>query len=277
MKPTVVKRTTRGVRCPVGSVRLQVGGTGAVFAFLDDPTIVAKLPYEDEECIARLNMEKRILARLRADSEDGHPHIVRVVRMEEDDRGGRIVMERAKHGCIRLFFHGEEGRQTPLAERMRWCREVASAVVYIHSKGVIQGDLGGRNILLREDCTACLCDFAGSGLDDVRPEVWAQSGFCHPAEELRGTITGELHALGSTIYEIITFITPHWEAEKVEVDKGWGEGKADELMRAGRYPDVTNIPLGGIVAQCWAGDFATAKSVLDALDEEVCLCIPRRI
>ncbi|EPE06830.1 serine threonine protein kinase [Ophiostoma piceae UAMH 11346] len=266
---TIARTITRGLRQPAGCELLEFGSTGAVFAFLNDPKTVAKLPFEADEYIARLNQEKCILTRLRADEDDGHPHVVRCVRMEEDDRGGRIILERATHGALRVYFHKEEGRQATMAERVRWCHQVASAVVYMHSKGVVQGDLGGRNILLREDRTVCLCDFAGSGIDGIRPEVWAQSGFRHPMEELQGTVQGELHALGSTIYEIVTSTCPHWEEEKAEVDKGWGEGKADELMRSGKYPYITGILLGDVIAKCWAGEFTTSQSVLEAIDQEV--------
>ena len=269
MEPTVVKTITRGVRRPDGCTLLQMGGTGAVYAFDDDPTIVAKLPFEAEGYIARLNIEKRILSRLGADRDGGHPNIVRVIRIEENDRGGRIVMERAKYGSIRKFFREEEAQQTSTAERLQWCRQVASAVAYTHEKGVIQSDLGGRNILLREDRTVCLCDFAGSGIDGSVPVVWAQSGFGHPDVKLHGTIQSELHALGSTLYEIMTLSYPHWDEERVDVERGWGEGKADQLMEEGKYPDTTGIMLGDTIAKCWRGEFMNAQSVLDSIDREV--------
>jgi hypothetical protein len=53
-----------------------------------------------------------------------------------------------------------------------------------------------------------LCDFAGSSIDGSLPTVWAQDGFKHPTAD-RTTIQAELHALGSTIYQIITSFAPH--------------------------------------------------------------------
>lgn len=66
-------------------------------------------------------------------------------------------------------------------------------------------------------------------------------GFRHPDEDVQGTVKGEIHALGSTIYELVTSTCPHWDEEKEELDKGWGDGRADALMREGKYPDVTTI------------------------------------
>ncbi|KIH86372.1 hypothetical protein SPBR_08900 [Sporothrix brasiliensis 5110] len=263
---------SRGVRRPEGCSLLQFGSTGAVYEFVDDPTIVAKLPFEEKEYVARLQGEMRILKRLGADQEHGrHPHIVRCIRMEDNDRGGRIILERAEHSALRLYFsETEEGQQVSEAERVQWCRQVTGAVAYIHSKGVIQGDLGNRNVLLRRDRSVCLCDFAGSGIDGERPEVWAQSGFRHPKDEMQGTVAGELHALGSTLYEIVTSRIPHWKEEKAyEAEYGF-DGKADELMREGKHPDTTGLPLGAVIAGCWAGEFTTAQAVLDAIDETAC-------
>ncbi|CAK7234504.1 hypothetical protein SCUCBS95973_008959 [Sporothrix curviconia] len=72
-------------------------------------------------------------------------------------------------------------------------------------------------------------------------------------------MAGELHALGSTMYEILTSHIPFWEEEKsYEVEFGY-DGKAEELMRERKYPDVMGMPLGDIVAQCWAASVMVIK------------------
>lgn len=94
------------------------------------------------------------------------------------------------------------------------------ALQYVHEHGIRHADLGGRNLLLDSSRTILLCDFAGSAIDDEPCTVQAESGFKHPNddENERATIRAELHALGSTIYEIITSSQPHGKVEEWVVD-----------------------------------------------------------
>jgi len=84
--------------------------------------------------------------------------------------------------------------------------------------------------------------------------VIAESGYRHPnkCEYRKPTIRGEIHTLGSTIYEIITGTQPHEALEDWEVDK---------LIEEGKYPDVRVVPLGGVISKCWNGEFKSAAEV----------------
>ncbi|KIH93627.1 hypothetical protein SPBR_09172 [Sporothrix brasiliensis 5110] len=251
---------TRGVRCPAGGKRLMHGGTGTVYTFCDKPGVVAKLPYEDDDHKALFETEKRIFRRLGT----AHPHIVPCLGIEDDDRGGRIYLKHAAHSAIRLYFRS--GGRASMAERVRWAADLASAVHYMHEKGVRQGDIGGRNVLLDADRTILLCDFAGSGIDGAPPVVWAEGGFRHPADRDPNTRTGtmpcELHALGSTIYELITSHGPHGTHDDD------GAGMAARLLRQGEYPDVSNVALGDIIEKCWKTEFSSAQEVVDCIREK---------
>lgn len=77
-----------------------------------------------------------------------------------------------------------------------------------------------------------------------------ECGFKHPIEN--ATIQAELHALRSTIYEIITSSQP-W--------KGIVEGLCCKWIDEGKYPDVSQIKLGAIIAKCWKGEFGSAEEV----------------
>ncbi|ORX92387.1 hypothetical protein BCR34DRAFT_439800, partial [Clohesyomyces aquaticus] len=88
---------------------------------------------------------------------------------------------------------------------------IAKAVQYVHDHGIRHSDIGGRNILLDSSRTVLLCDFARSSIDRNPPRVRAEEGFKHLVlkENWKGTMQSELHALGSTIYEIITSKRPY--------------------------------------------------------------------
>jgi serine/threonine protein kinase len=244
----------RGVKSPKGAKLLMMGATGATYIYPDKPQQVLKLPFRDEDCFKHFEIEKRIYRRLGT-----HPNIINCLQIDDD----AIFLERAEHGCIRLYYNN--GGTATLEERIKWSRDLANAVQYLHNKNVRQGDIGGRNILLDVNRNIRLCDFAGSAIDNVRASVVAQDGFRHPDrdEALTPTIRGEIHALGSTIFELVTFSCPHQQEEAEE----WG--MAGELIRQGKYPDVTHVVLGDIIAKCWRGEYISAKEVADAINDKV--------
>ncbi|SRR6266699_3893971 len=76
-------------------------------------------------------------------------------------------------------------------------------------------DLRGRNVLPDASRTVRLCDFAGSAIDDNDATVSAESGSRHPDDnevEFHAT-AAELHAIGSTMLEMMTSLKP-WEKEE---------------------------------------------------------------
>jgi serine/threonine protein kinase len=183
-----------------GTEHFRNGGSGILYTYPGCTTEVIKLPFSSEASTANLEIEKRVYQRL-----GYHPNIIRCLRIE--DYG--IHLERAKHSSVREYY--AEGGSATLEERMKWSRDVANALQYIHEHNVRHADLSGKNVLLDSSRTVRLCDFAGSAIDDNPSTVWAQSGFRHPDDDEveLSTTRAELHALGSTIFEIITFSQPH--------------------------------------------------------------------
>ncbi|KAI0868195.1 kinase-like domain-containing protein [Hypoxylon argillaceum] len=248
--PPVVE--SYGVSTPAGAELLTMGGSGAIFTYPDKPNIVAKLPYRKQSLIENIEIEKRIYRRL-----GSHPNVILCVNIDDD----AIYLERAKYGCIRQYYL--DGGTATRRERISWSQDLANAVQYIHDKGVRHGDLGCRNILLDSDRNIQLCDFAGSGIDDTPCTVCPQDGFAHPDYQQWGTVRGDIHALGSSIFELMTFTCPHWEEEAKL------EGMASRLIREGKYPDVSKVGLGEVIAKCWSGEYTSAKEVAESISKEL--------
>lgn len=253
--------TSFGVCTPEGGELLAMGSAGAVFTFPDRPNVVCKMPFRPVVPSAHegnlpaddVEDEKRIYKRL-----GKHPNIIGCLEITEES----IHLERATPGCLRLYF--KDGGSATLEERLRWSRDLASVIQYLHDHNVRQVDIGGRNILLDADRNIRLCDFAGSVIDDVKPTIVAQNGFRHPDEKEAwgGTLRAEIHALGSTIFEIMTSTGPYRREEQET------EGSALDLMRRGVYPDVTDVVLGKVIAACWRGEYGSAQQVADSIAEE---------
>lgn len=180
-------------------------------------------------------------------------------------------MERATYGCLRLVNEGGSGKhehdggvtgvevlEVTAADQIRWCEDVARALEYVHGKNVRHADLSGRNLLITADKRILLCDFSGSWVDGVKAMIYAEAGFHHPdpAESRLPTIRGEIHTLGSTIYEILAGQQPHRGLEPEEIIKLIGQGK---------YPDLSELPLRDVIRGCWDGRFVSAGEVADAI------------
>ncbi|KAI0867269.1 kinase-like domain-containing protein [Hypoxylon argillaceum] len=232
-----------------GTEYFKGGGSGKLYTYPNCTTEVIKLPFSSKASTANLEIEKRVYQRL-----GSHPNIIRCLRIE--DYG--IHLERAEHCSIREYY--AEGGTATLEERIKWSRDVANALQYIHEHNVRHADLGGKNVLLDSSRTVRLCDFAGSAIDDNRSTVWAQSGYRHPDDDEveHSTIRAELHALGSTIFEIITSSQPHGKVE---------EWIVAQWIREGKYPDINNIALGDMIMKCWKGVFKSAKEVAQDIED----------
>lgn len=277
---------------PQGTELLGRGSCGGVVYWPDKPTEVIKVPTSEPSAQQDIEIEKTIYKRL-----GRHPNIVECLHIEEadynrtDEKGfpvtEHIVLRRAEHGSIREYFMN--GGTATMEERVKWCRDIARVIQYLHDHNIRHGDIGPRNILLDASRTILLCDFAGSGIDGQPPRVRPQDGFKHPdlEEGKKGTIKSELHALGSTIHEIVTSLKPYSQVEdwmvKYVKEKNWPgvpqDGledwiiKADELItlwfRENRYPDVNDVMLGDIIVKCWKGQFNNAEEIAQSIEKEM--------
>ncbi|KAJ6460460.1 kinase-like domain-containing protein, partial [Mycena vitilis] len=61
-----------------------------------------------------------------------------------------------KHGTILSYLHGRERQESEIE---RFASKSACGLAYLHSMNIIHGDLRGNNILVSDECTACLADF----------------------------------------------------------------------------------------------------------------------
>lgn len=100
-----------------------------------------------------------------------HQSITRCFGLVYDDNGNAIVLKlgRAAKGNLRHSI--EESPEIPtMRRRLEMATAFAKCVVYLHSRGVIWGDLSTRNALVFGDDTIKICDFASSALENVYPQ-----------------------------------------------------------------------------------------------------------
>ncbi|KAL6690371.1 hypothetical protein J3F84DRAFT_389935 [Trichoderma pleuroticola] len=101
-----------------------------------------------------------------------HPNIIGLEGVYWDTVYGEawpvLIFKRASYGDLRQFMKSEEGKKLGFKERLKLCREIANALLLMHSCHAIHGDLKPDNILIFKDVegeySAKVADFGYSTL-----------------------------------------------------------------------------------------------------------------
>ncbi|KGQ04418.1 Ribosomal protein S6 kinase alpha-6 [Beauveria bassiana D1-5] len=235
--------------------------------------VVLKQPitFQNDELAEKVNVcfsvEPLILQRL-----GQHPRIVKYL----GQRGRGILLGKASHSNLQAYL--DSLPSIHLRQRIIWCRQLAEAISYIHSRGVVHSDLRPRNVLVHETIAGSrdllLCDFGGSTCDELGLDggCLPDGPFYHPTFEAASTPALDIFGLGSLFY---TIMTGHWPyrstpgapetiEEKLAYERELANAFNDE-----NYPDVTRLVGGSVILACWKRQYSTADEVLRALDKEV--------
>ncbi|KAK7417669.1 hypothetical protein QQZ08_011555 [Neonectria magnoliae] len=194
----------------------------------------------------------------------GHQRITRCFGLVHDDNGNAIALklERAPKGNLRHFI--EETTEIPsMCRRLEMAAALAKCVVYLHSRGVIWGDLSTRNVLVFDDDSLKICDFASSALENVYPQFGTHTyepGYCPalPEDEVRtlSMMQRELYALGSAVYEITAWKFPYADIS----------GDIWDIVESGTMPVIAdNNVARDIITRCWNFEYDSAGAVADDL------------
>ncbi|KAK3309279.1 kinase-like domain-containing protein [Chaetomium strumarium] len=213
------------------------------------PGIVVKKPHQlgeeyfDKRFANNFSVERQILERL-----GQHPRIV-------------------SHGNLQAYL-AEHHASTPLDQRLRWCRQLAEALDYIHGRGVLHSDLRPGNILVHETTPGArdlmLADFGGSVCEELGLDGLSlpDGPFYSPVFNWQSSIFYTVHT-GRWPYKP----TPG-RFGKVDDRLEWEDKVVYPNFQQDKFPDdVGDLPAGDVILACWKREFATAKDALTALDK----------
>ncbi len=129
------------------------GSTGEIFIVNDK--IKKHIDYNSlDSSIAEITILKML----------SHPHVVVLFNWEFHDAGANLYMER---GDCDMQTYIERSRRPPNSIINKWCGQVAAAIAYMHSRGIIHGDIKLANIILFGNDVK-ICDF---GLSTIVTEM----------------------------------------------------------------------------------------------------------
>lgn len=184
-----------------------------------------------------------------------HPCICKYIREDKDG----IILERLGKN-LRKYLQRllQEGKTVGFDQAVEWSCQAAEGLAYIHSKEILQGDIGCHNLLLDQHNHLKFCDFAGSSIDGEDPTVCCDTRYQPYTDdsEYPVTVRTELFGLGSLLYEIWTGSMPYQDESDEDVN---------DHFRKSQFPDVENLPPASVISKCWRGSYSNAAEVMKDL------------
>jgi serine/threonine-protein kinase len=178
---------------------------GVVVLKIMDPQLVA-----DPLNFSRFRREAKIVSEL------DHPNVLKSLDTENHRNEPYLVLEYVEGENLRQHA-ATLGGPVPVATAIDWGRQLADALVYLHSHGIVHRDLKPENVLITADGTLRITDFGTALLDGAKRLTWR-----HLSESLgtpdymspeqikgnRGDARSDIYAWGVLMYEVLTGRTP---------------------------------------------------------------------
>lgn len=232
-----------------------LGGSNFI-GVVDDDTVL-KYPHRPGET-QYLDMENRIYRHL-----GRHPHIVEHKGMTADG----LLLAFARNGSLKEYLR--DNTTIDLNQKVKWSIQIAEAVQFIHSKGVIHCDINPSNFLLDEHLIIKMCDLQGRLLDaddshtiiDIGASEYSKYRLPSAQENDASELT-DIFALGSVIYYIFAGHGPFPDLDIFADDK-----EIRHRFQSGNYPDLSSFCTGNVIRKCWQPEYTSAQDVVNDLTE----------
>jgi serine/threonine protein kinase len=195
------------------------GGMGEVYQAhqaTTNRTVAIKLLRQLEQA-ERFRNEATVQASLR------HPHMTLLYEFFVEDGLSCLVMEYVEGPTVEQFLQ----RNGPLPEATAWklLGQVASALTYLHERGIVHRDLKASNIKLLPHQNIKLLDFGLARLANS-PRLTRQGHVVGTAssmapEQFRGesSTASDCWALGILLYEMLTGYSPFGGSTESEIGR----------------------------------------------------------
>ena len=261
-------------------VERELGGGGMSRVFLAQdlalgrPVVIKVLAGERGAAVDAERFRREVLLSARLQ----HPHIVPVLRAGEIDARSYFVMPFVEGASLRTMLR-DAAEPLPVAEAVRYLRNVAAALAYAHDRGVIHRDVKPDNVMVSGGAAVVL-DFgvakavAASTTQDAGVTN-AGMAIGTPAymapEQAAGDPNldrrADVYAFGVLAYELLTRSTPFSGRDPHQILRAHlVDPPPDILSRRGDLPP----DLAALVMQCLAkaprDRPQTAEEILDRLD-----------
>ncbi|KAI9046951.1 hypothetical protein LZ554_009026 [Drepanopeziza brunnea f. sp. 'monogermtubi'] len=121
-------------------------------------------------------------------------------------------------------------------------------------------DLSKTVFGFNDQLDAKIADFGGSSLDGSPLLIAVTASHRSPGPSL--SIQGDLFALGSTMYSIMTGDAPYATIDEEEIRALYAQSKFAETTELG--------PIGHLITNCWQGRYHAANTVVAGITAILC-------
>ncbi len=161
---------------------------------------------------AEKEYRERFVVEAHAAGRFSHPGIVTIFDVREEDEP-YLVMEYVEGQSLQQLM-GRENRPLPLSTTLRIIQEVAEALHYAHSQGVVHRDIKPANILVTTDGHPKIADFGIAKLNQAEltmpGQVLGSPAFMAPEQLSEEGVDSrsDLFSLGVILYYMLTGYRP---------------------------------------------------------------------
>ncbi len=242
------------------------GGMGAVYRATDvnlSRAVAFKVMHP--QFAVQEEFRRRFLQEASSAAKLEHPNIVRIYEYDYDNQLLYIVMEMVAGGSLRDYLKQlyEERKFIDIIEAMALTRQIADALDYAHSQGVLHRDIKPDNILLKPTSSsgdelsfrALITDFglaklAEGGVQSMGDNPTGTLPYMSPEQAQAEKIDGrtDLYALGIMLYELTTGRLPFMPRNVMEAIKMHTGVEPDRptAVRASLSPELEAVILKSI-------------------------------
>jgi serine/threonine protein kinase len=231
---------------------LDYGVSGRVSAI--DSFRVIKEPLGSPRSLKDIETEREAYRRLAK-----QPSCPYIAKCYDYDNPRGIILERLDQ-TVRRRLNRLESAPTG-DDVLKWALQAARGLAFLHSREIVQADVGCHNMLLDSAGNLKLCDFSGCSIDgkdaSVCYEPWSQL----PSADMPNK-RADIFALGSAIYEMAAGHVPHYDLPEYEISGSYEAHRFPE-----DYPANRDERLWTIIKACWTGDHKTAGEVVIHIEQ----------
>lgn len=216
---------------------------------------------DDLNFYKRFIMESHVIAKLK------HPHIVSVYDMGEVNKDRYIAMEFLPGGDLNDYLNKGCTRR----EALTIVKQVASALDFAHSKGIVHRDIKPDNIMFRANGRAVLTDFGvakklGDELSVTQAGVVVGTPKYMSPEQLKGehvTGTTDLYSLGVVFFALLAGRLPYNGKNIIDVAY---KHIYDPIPRLPSSCSVFQSVIDALMAKSANDRFACGADVIDMIN-----------
>lgn len=239
---------------PPGVSKIIGSGTECFIGLIDNSRVLKypRIPGNN----ASIEVEARLLTEL-----GSHPRIVNSYGLKEHG----LLLQYAPNGNLCEYI--TSNRSISLNQKLRWCKQAAEAVNYIHQKRVIHCDISVRNFLLDDKLDLLLADFQGmlkSPHGETLLDGLAREATKSSMPRVHGDfadVKTDIFALGSAIYFLIMGHEPFPELDDLE-----DEEEIECRFQNGDFPSDDHL-CSTITDKCWRQLYESAEDIILNISE----------